>query len=435
MAASRTTGVTFINNLNLKLRLTSKSILHGEYLTKPPDVIEPGKTVKWQTASYGIFTGVEGHAVYEFTHNERNCEINIHWDNPYVGKNSYSCKVNDSNYQISCSSKGHYESFVTYTFFKKILRPLRHTKTHDFWNDSYPTSFEDASSSAHLVSYMDELFCFCKSEVTLDVSDIFYITKKHKSSSWSIPKAIKALGNDNSGLCAVLHDDKILIACRDYESKIKLITYEKGVFSEVIYHDLKIRSSGDLSLCIFLDKIHLFFRDADESFIWHFLLEEKNNSYKNLGRVIYWPGSPFRQVVYTSVSPKTIVYKELLYLTYATLDKYVWNYVIFNGEKWSYPIRFTKINYSYPPGLAIHRGLLKVAFVGSTHFRDDRVSDRIIYQYSYDENSWSLPMPSSYILAGDNIATTSYNDVLLAMYPAKEDSGITNDTVDPHNEL
>lgn len=432
MAPSRSVDVTFINNLNLELRLKSKSILHGSYISDPPDLIYPGQTIKWKTMAYGLFTGVEGEAIYEFTHNYLSYEINIHWDNPYIGENSYSGKVNNDDYEISCANEGRYRSHVTLKFFKKTIIPLWYTETNNLWYISYATTSEDVSSSGHLVQYEDTLFCFYKSEVLSAKNDIFYITKKHESSLWSKPVAVESLGSGNSGLCAISYDDKILIACRGYENKIKLISYKEENFSDVVCYDIK--SSDELSLCIFLDKIHLFFKEENKESVCHFLLKEENDSYISLGKVIYWPYTLYRKIIYTGVGPKTIVYKGLIYMIYATPGEFAWHYISFDGKQWSYPIRFTKTNYNYAPGLAVHRGLLKVAFIGATDFRKDRISDRVIYQYSYDGNSWSLPMPSSYIMAGESINMTSYEDKLLAIYPRAREGVITDSIVNSHSE-
>lgn len=429
-----TLNITFVNSSDLVLFHTTSTITYGEYISRPPSMIRPGEMVKWEIISR-YFNETDGAANYQFIHNDKTYEINIYWNCSNKSLSKYGGTVSNSDYKILHMAKGsRYDYYVTFTFFKKNVIPLWYTETNDFWNNSYPTGFEDVSSPGHLVSSKNTLFYFYRSEVISAEYDVFYTTKNHGSDLWNKPTPLKTLGNGNSNLCVISYNNKIFIACRDHEGKIKLMRYE-SFFSEVVYYDLEIKSLDDLSLCIFDDKVHLFSKDVNEHFVWHFLLGEKNNSYKNFGVVVYWMHSASKRVIYTSVNPKTIVYKGLMYLIYATPYKYEWHHISFNGKNWSYPIRFIKKNYSYSPGLVVHRGLLKVAFVGATHFRHDRVSDRVVYEYSYDGNKWGSPMPSSFVLAGNGLSMTSYGNKLFAIYPRAKESEITNNNVYSHDEL
>lgn len=308
---------------------------------------------------------------------------------------------------------------------------LWYTETDDIWANSYSTNSKETSHVGHLIAYKDKLYCFYIVDNALNGSNIFYMTKD-KNGSWSESKPVGKLGDNNTTLSIDLYGDKILIASGT-SNDIKLITYEKDSFSNIITHN--IRFSYNFSLSIFNNKINLFLRGADEDGIWHFELEEENNKYKNLGKVKYWEGwSSFSKEIHASVSPKTIVYQGLLYLIYAAPDKDGWYYVKLDKGSWSYPTRFTRINYSHSPGLAIHNGLLKVAFVGSIDKRTDRLSDRTIYQYCFDGNSWSLPAVSTHLLAGNGVNMASYMGDLFAVYPGIGQGGITDNTIDPHYE-
>ena len=437
--ASRSIDITFINGLNLELTRISSSNTHGDYTIQPPDKIEPGQKSNWKMESSGLlFTGAQGSAVYKFIHDNKDYTLNMSWDNPYIGTNSYSCSTNNKDYNISYTSSTGLDSSVTFKFSKANITTLWYTETNNIWHNSYPIIDDETLYPGHLVSYKGMLFCFYKSETFLDnkKNNIFYIKKEDIPHSWSRPDSIEKFGDFNEGLSVALYKDRILIACRNSDNnnikKIKLISYYNNTFHDAIHYN--IESSNDLSLLIFNNKIHLFFTDTKKS-ICHFLLEDDNhpNNYKDLGKVTYWPNTDFSKIISTSISPKTIVYQGIIYLIYRDLDNSGWYFINFDGQRWSFPTCFTKTNYTYSPGLAIHNGLLKVAFVGSTG-NIDSISDRVIYQYCYDGNKWSSPVPSSDILAEKGINMASYKGKLFAVYPGIGTGGIINNSVIPHDE-
>ncbi len=94
--AARSTTVIFVNNTNRGLRKVSEGLPHGEWTNEPPNDILAHSQVVWGSESSGVFTGTEGWVRY------RNSDVNVpdpfpdsetvyvHWDNPYVGGNSYN---------------------------------------------------------------------------------------------------------------------------------------------------------------------------------------------------------------------------------------------------------------------------------------------------------------------------------------------------------
>lgn len=101
-AAARSTQVTLGNYTGHGLTKTWEKLDHGCWTKDmlPPDYIPNGRVPSWASESCGFATGTEGRAVYAIAGGG---EISLHWNNPYVGSNSYSCFVPDG---YTCSRTG-----------------------------------------------------------------------------------------------------------------------------------------------------------------------------------------------------------------------------------------------------------------------------------------------------------------------------------------
>lgn len=88
LLAARSVDVTFVNITPYNLNFVRGDISHGVWSTLPPSTIAPFSTVQFGSESDGILTGTEAEEIYqiEFTGQE----VGIHWNNPYVGSNSYN---------------------------------------------------------------------------------------------------------------------------------------------------------------------------------------------------------------------------------------------------------------------------------------------------------------------------------------------------------
>jgi hypothetical protein len=93
--AARSTHVTFTNQAGrVNLRKTSDSLDHGVFVTRPPTLI--GNFGEWESESSGFLTGTEGSASYQIEDDTGAVigNLDVHWNNPFVGSNSYSQSVN-----------------------------------------------------------------------------------------------------------------------------------------------------------------------------------------------------------------------------------------------------------------------------------------------------------------------------------------------------
>jgi hypothetical protein len=91
MAASRSVTVNFVNSSDVALIGASGSLSHGIWTHQPPTRIEAGATVSWESESSGVLTGTEGEVTYQIETGPGQTAgtAHFHWDNPFVGSNSY----------------------------------------------------------------------------------------------------------------------------------------------------------------------------------------------------------------------------------------------------------------------------------------------------------------------------------------------------------
>ena len=92
--AARSTHVILENRAGpFNLRRTDMGLDHGEWTDPPPQLI--GNKAEWQSESSGVMTGTEGRVTYQIEDidGKRLGELSLHWDNPFVGSNSYDESV------------------------------------------------------------------------------------------------------------------------------------------------------------------------------------------------------------------------------------------------------------------------------------------------------------------------------------------------------
>ena len=93
--AARSTHVTLTNQAGrFNLIKLSDTLDHGEWTIRPPATV--GNQAEWESESNGFATGTEGSANYriETDEGEPIGTLDLHWDNPFVGSNSYDQSVN-----------------------------------------------------------------------------------------------------------------------------------------------------------------------------------------------------------------------------------------------------------------------------------------------------------------------------------------------------
>src|SRR5215208_2488493 len=82
--AARSTHVILKNRTRMNLNKVDDSLDHGIWVERPPRII--GDRGEWESESDGVLTGTEGRTTYKI---DGGGEIRLHWDNPFVGSNSY----------------------------------------------------------------------------------------------------------------------------------------------------------------------------------------------------------------------------------------------------------------------------------------------------------------------------------------------------------
>jgi aegerolysin len=110
--AARSTDVYLTNQTPSSLSRTYANLSHGEWTEDlPPEKIEPSNQSHWKSESKGFLTGTEGIVKY---HLDGAGEVMIHWDNPFVGSNSYTNSA-PKGYEISHSGGSGNNASVEFT--------------------------------------------------------------------------------------------------------------------------------------------------------------------------------------------------------------------------------------------------------------------------------------------------------------------------------
>ncbi|MFF8768564.1 aegerolysin family protein [Kitasatospora sp. NPDC015120] len=103
--AARSTTVRLSNWTGCTLTRESWELSHGIWSHEPPERIADQQRGSWSSESEGFATGTEGFAQF-YAENCANPVLNgrlvrVHWNNPYVGSNSYDWAGSDLKFHVS----------------------------------------------------------------------------------------------------------------------------------------------------------------------------------------------------------------------------------------------------------------------------------------------------------------------------------------------
>jgi len=92
--AKRSVIVKVQNKSSATLFLGNASLSHGIWSDNmyPPNQIMPGANIQFASESQGFATGTQGDALYtaiDLNNSQNNGPVQLHWDNPFSGSNSY----------------------------------------------------------------------------------------------------------------------------------------------------------------------------------------------------------------------------------------------------------------------------------------------------------------------------------------------------------
>ncbi|MFI6108153.1 Crystal protein ET79 [Streptomyces sp. NPDC051310] len=85
--AARSTTVEFDNRTASGMQRIQAELQHGCWTSLVPEYIPGNRLRSWESESCGMMTGTEGRASFSVAGGE----VAVHWNNPYVGSNGYSC--------------------------------------------------------------------------------------------------------------------------------------------------------------------------------------------------------------------------------------------------------------------------------------------------------------------------------------------------------
>jgi hypothetical protein len=87
--SARSVVIVVCNLTTTNLTLVNQGLSHGRWSSQPPSTIA-GVTVniQFRSESHGVATGTQGFATYSI--GPASGTVDLNWDNPFVGKNSYA---------------------------------------------------------------------------------------------------------------------------------------------------------------------------------------------------------------------------------------------------------------------------------------------------------------------------------------------------------
>ncbi|WP_031079680.1 aegerolysin family protein [Streptomyces sp. NRRL S-118] len=100
--AARSTKVEFDNRTASGMQRIQSELQHGCWTTLVPEYISGHQLRSWESESCGMMTGTEGRASFSVPGGE----VAIHWNNPYVGSNTYHCTAPSGYRCVKDSSTG-----------------------------------------------------------------------------------------------------------------------------------------------------------------------------------------------------------------------------------------------------------------------------------------------------------------------------------------
>jgi hypothetical protein len=120
-ASARSTDVTLVNRTGCVLFRADYGVQHGEWWDFPnhipPDYMAPGQQATWITESNGFMTGDEGWVRFTTFCGNGGPDyrsIQVHWDNPYYGANSYDYDGTDPAFFVPHTGGGGDNALVTF---------------------------------------------------------------------------------------------------------------------------------------------------------------------------------------------------------------------------------------------------------------------------------------------------------------------------------
>lgn len=118
--ATRSTRIVFHNQTGFSLTKTEDGLSHGEWTDPwyPADVINPDSVTEWRSESDGVATGTEGSARYAIN-DGHGASVYVHWDNPFLGSNSYH-QFTDDTFEVFHSGGGGDDATVDFFLLKSI---------------------------------------------------------------------------------------------------------------------------------------------------------------------------------------------------------------------------------------------------------------------------------------------------------------------------
>ncbi|KAG5797185.1 hypothetical protein H9Q69_003794 [Fusarium xylarioides] len=112
---ARATNITIVNHTSQDFHSGSVNLQHGMLNRDVPDTIPKGQSADLGAEADGIMSGDEGWVHYKTAAGD----LKFHFDNPFIGDNSYDTTGPDS-FSISSSGRDGNECYITWTVTEKV---------------------------------------------------------------------------------------------------------------------------------------------------------------------------------------------------------------------------------------------------------------------------------------------------------------------------
>ncbi|GIZ48097.1 hypothetical protein CKM354_001117000 [Cercospora kikuchii] len=118
--SARSVGVILRNLTGRTIYLKHSALQHGFWTQASPlpSSIPGDAAAGWMSESQGFMTGTEGDVHFSFDSPGNDAAIFLHWNNPFVGSNSYSASVGDGAYKIVYENGDGDNANIIYTLSK-----------------------------------------------------------------------------------------------------------------------------------------------------------------------------------------------------------------------------------------------------------------------------------------------------------------------------
>ncbi len=245
----------------------------------------------------------------------------------------------------------------------------------------------NAKGACRVETFDNKLICTYLSTEN-DTFNIRHI-EKTPDSNWSQPRALLGFPQSVDTPGITTFKDELHIIGGTAHGKLMIATYNNLLGNFHASSPLNKKIAQTPSFATLNGKLYMFFKTNEYDAIRY--IETSNLLNWSDEKIVHHFGG---QNAYSYSSPASITYQGLIHVFYKSMYGGFFLTKFDGLNAWTTPLEIIPEHFIHSPGITIHNGLLKLAFVDK-----ENVADGNIYQYCYDGNCMSLATISSNIKA------------------------------------